>query len=105
MSYKDVLRMNAKIYTDVGKALNDHTKRESRTVFIGGPQNLNAMVACAYAKEMNPDYFTSLARINLERALSYIASRTGHKASQVKKVAVWGNSSTSMYVDTRRTTI
>jgi malate dehydrogenase len=45
LSYKDLLRMNAKIYVDVGKALNDSTKRHCRTVTIGGPSNLNAMVA------------------------------------------------------------
>ena len=97
--------MNAKIYIDVGKALNDSSKRDCRNIIIGGPQNLNAMVACAHAKDLMPEHFTALARLNLERALSYIAIRTGHKTTQVKKVAVWGNSSSSMYVDTRRTTI
>jgi len=29
--------MNAKIYVDVGKALNDNTKRDSRNIVIGGP--------------------------------------------------------------------
>lgn len=37
--------------------------------------------------------------------MSYIAIRTGNRPNQVKKLAVWGNSSSSMFLDTRRTTI
>jgi len=73
--------MNAKIYADVGKALNDHTKRDSRTVAIGGPANLNAMVACSHAKNLPHAHFTSLTRLVMEQALSYIAIRTGHTPS------------------------
>lgn len=37
--------------------------------------------------------------------MSYIGIRTGHKPHQVKKIAIWGNTSNKMFIDTRRTTI
>jgi malate dehydrogenase len=100
-----VLRLNAKKYADVGKALNDNTKRLSRTVVIGGPSNLNAMVALTYAKNLPHESITSMTRLYQEQAMSYLGIRTGHKPHQVKKLAVWGNTSTSMFIDTRRTSI
>ena len=63
LSHKDVLRMNAKIYATVGKALNENTKRSSRTVVMNGPANLNAMVALTHAKDLPIESFTSMSRL------------------------------------------
>jgi malate dehydrogenase len=66
LSHKDVLRLNAKLYATVGKALNENTKRSSRTVLINGPANLNAMVALTHAKDLPQESFTSMTRLYQE---------------------------------------
>ena len=37
--------------------------------------------------------------------MSYLGIRTGHKPHQVKKLAVWGNTSNTIFIDTRRASV
>ena len=45
--------------------------------------------------------FTSMMRLDHNRALSQLAAKTGHPVTAIDKLAVWGNHSPTMYADYR----
>jgi malate dehydrogenase len=49
--------------------------------------------------------FTAMMRLDHNRALSQLASRTGQPVASIEKLVVWGNHSPTMYPDIRFATI
>ena len=49
--------------------------------------------------------FTAMLRLDHNRALSQVAAKTGKPVTAIKKLAVWGNHSPTMYADYRFATI
>ncbi|MDP3324507.1 MAG: malate dehydrogenase, partial [Hydrogenophaga sp.] len=52
-----------------------------------------------------PGNFTAMLRLDHNRAASQLAAKTGKAVSSIKKLAVWGNHSPTMYADYRFATI
>ena len=46
-----------------------------------------------------------MTRLDHNRAISQLALKTGAKVTDIKKVAIWGNHSPTMYPDIRNTTV
>ena len=44
MERADLLKDNGKIFVDVGKGLNDHAKRDCKTIVVGNPANTNCLI-------------------------------------------------------------
>mmetsp|Transcript_2813 Transcript_2813/g.2635 ORF Transcript_2813/g.2635 Transcript_2813/m.2635 type:complete len:96 (-) Transcript_2813:583-870(-) len=44
MERADLLKDNGKIFVDIGKGLNDHAKRECKTIVVGNPANTNCLI-------------------------------------------------------------
>lgn len=44
MERSDLLDMNAKIFTEQGKAINENASRDCKTLVIGNPVNTNTLV-------------------------------------------------------------
>lgn len=105
MERADLLKDNGKIFVDVGKAINDNAKRDAKTIVVGNPANTNCLIAQHYAKDMPQENFTAMTRLDHNRAMSQLALKTGSKVTDIKKVAVWGNHSPTMYPDLRNTTV
>jgi len=105
MERADLLKDNGKIFIDVGKAINDNAKRDAKTIVVGNPANTNCMICQHHAKDMPKENFTAMTRLDHNRALSQLALKTGAKVTDIKKVAVWGNHSPTMYPDIRYTTV
>jgi malate dehydrogenase len=105
MERKDLLEANGAIFTVQGRALNDHAKRSVKVLVVGNPANTNAYIAQQSAPSLDPNCFTSMLRLDHNRALSQIASKTGKPVAAIKKLAVWGNHSPTMYADYRFATI
>lgn len=51
------------MHVDIGKALNDNSKRMCRNILISGPVNTNAMVCQNAAKDLPVESFTGMTRI------------------------------------------
>jgi malate dehydrogenase len=105
MERKDLLEANGGIFKVQGKALNDNASRDVKVVVVGNPANTNALTAMRCAPDLNPRNFTALTRLDLNRAKAQLAAKTGAKVSDVKKLIIWGNHSTTQYPDINHGTV
>jgi malate dehydrogenase len=105
MERKDLLEANGAIFTVQGKALNDNAKRTVKVLVVGNPANTNAYIAQQSAPDLDPNCFTSMLRLDHNRALSQVAAKTGKPVAAIEKLCVWGNHSPTMYADYRFATV
>ena len=99
MERADLLRDNAKIFSVQGKALNEHASRQVKVLVVGNPANTNALIAQSNAPSLNPANFTAMMRLDHNRALAQLATKTGAHVSQISRMTVWGNHSATQYPD------
>lgn len=99
MERKDLLEANGAIFTVQGKALNEVAKRDVKVLVTGNPANTNALIALSNAPDLNPSNFSALTRLDHNRAVSQLAERCKVLASDVKRVTIWGNHSSTQYPD------
>ncbi len=105
MERKDLLHVNAQIFTAQGKALNEVASRDVKVLVVGNPANTNAYIAMKSAPDLPAKNFTAMLRLDHNRALSQIAAKTSKAVADIEKLIVWGNHSPTMYPDTRFATI
>jgi len=105
MERKDLLEANGAIFGPQGKALNDHAKRDVRVLVVGNPANTNSLIAQQNAPDLDPKCFTAMVRLDHNRALSQLAEKTGAHTTDIKKVTIWGNHSSTQYPDLHETTV
>jgi len=105
MERKDLLMENAKIFIEQGRALNSAASRDVRVIVVGNPANTNAYIAMKSAPDLPKGNFTSMMRLDHNRAVSQLANRTGKAVTDVQKMVVWGNHSPTMYPDIRFATV
>ena len=101
MERKDLLEANGAIFTTQGRALNDVAAREVKVLVVGNPANTNALIAMNSAPDLPRGNFTSMMRLDHNRALSQLSARIGKPVDAIEKMVVWGNHSTTMYPDYR----
>ena len=101
MERKDLLLENAKIFIEQGKALDAVAARDIRVLVVGNPANTNAYIAMKSAPSLPRGNFTSMMRLDHNRALSQLAAKANVPVDSIDKVAVWGNHSPTMYADYR----
>jgi len=99
MERKDLLEANGAIFTAQGKALNEVASRNVRVLVVGNPANTNAYIAMKNAPDLPAGNFTAMMRLDHNRAMSQLSSKTGNPVASVKKVVVWGNHSATQYPD------
>jgi malate dehydrogenase len=105
MERNDLLKINAQIFTEQGRALNEKAHRDVKVLVVGNPANTNAYIAMRSAPDLNPKNFTAMTRLDHNRALSQLAAKTGSKVSDIKNMVVWGNHSATQYPDITNTTV
>jgi len=99
MERKDLLEANAAIFSAQGKALNDNASKEIKVLVVGNPANTNSLIAQRNAPDINPRQFTAMTRLDHNRAMSQIASKTGTTINDVTHMTIWGNHSATQYPD------
>ena len=105
MERKDLLTINAQIFTAQGKALNQVANRNVKVLVVGNPANTNAYIAMKSAPDLPAKNFTAMLRLDHNRALSQLATKMAKPVAEIQKLAVWGNHSPTMYPDYRFATI
>ena len=105
MERKDLLLANAQIFSAQGKAMNEVADRNIRVLVVGNPANTNALIARANAKDLNPRNFTAMTRLDHNRALSQLAEKTGTHTTDVRRLTIWGNHSSTQYPDLSHATV
>ncbi|HSN83566.1 MAG TPA: malate dehydrogenase [Polyangiales bacterium] len=99
MLRKDLLEANGAIFTTQGKALSAVASREVKVLVVGNPANTNCYIAMKNAPELDSSCFSAMVRLDQNRAISQVATKTGRPVTDVKKVTIWGNHSATQYPD------
>ncbi len=99
MERKDLLEANAAIFSVQGKAINDHASRGIKVLVVGNPANTNALIAQRNAPDIDPRQFTAMMRLDHNRAMSQVAQKLGKSLTDVTKMTIWGNHSSTQYPD------
>ncbi|MDD5034472.1 MAG: malate dehydrogenase [Methylococcaceae bacterium] len=99
MERQDLLNVNAEIFSPQGRALNEVAKRGVKVLVVGNPANTNALITQHNAPDLSPRNFSAMSRLDHNRALSLLAIRCGCSTAEVKRIAIWGNHSTTQYPD------
>ena len=99
MERGDLLEANGAIFTAQGKALNEVAADDIRIGVTGNPANTNALIAMSNAPDIPRERFSALTRLDHNRALSQLATKTGTRVTDIKKLTIWGNHSATQYPD------
>jgi len=105
MERGDLLKENAKIFAEQGKALDEVASKQVKVLVVGNPANTNAMITSHFAKSISPRNITAMTRLDHNRGLGQLALRTGSKVSDIENFAIWGNHSATQYPDISHTKI
>ena len=105
MERNDLLQANAAIFSVQGKALNEHASRDVKVLVVGNPANTNALIAQSNAPDLDPRNFTAMTRLDHNRAMAQLATKTGSHVNDIKCMAIWGNHSATQYPDVYHATV
>lgn len=105
MERKDLLEANGAIFSEQGKLLNEYAARHVKVLVVGNPANTNALIAMKNAPDLDPRNFTSMMRLDHNRAIAQIAKKLYQPIQDIKKMIIWGNHSGTQYPDLDHTEI
>ncbi|MYF29206.1 MAG: malate dehydrogenase [Gammaproteobacteria bacterium] len=105
MERSELMEANAAIFSVQGKTLNERASRDVKVLVVGNPANTNCLIAQRNAPDLDPRNFTSMMRLDHNRALAQLAAKTGAAMSDIEGLAVWGNHSPTMYPDLHHATV
>jgi malate dehydrogenase len=99
MERGDLLEANGGIFRPQGQAINDHAADDVKVLVVGNPANTNALIAMSNAPDVPRERFTSMMRLDHNRAISQAANKLARPVSDFTNMTVWGNHSASQYPD------
>jgi malate dehydrogenase len=99
MERSDLLEANGAIFKPQGQAINDHADDDVKVLVVGNPANTNCLIAMSNAPDVPRERFTSMMRLDHNRAKAQLARKVGAHPRDVTRMAVWGNHSTTQYPD------
>jgi malate dehydrogenase len=99
MERGDLLQANGGIFKPQGEALNAHAASDVKILVVGNPANTNALIAMSNAPDVPRERFTSMMRLDHNRAIAQVAAKAGVKVADVTNISVWGNHSATQYPD------
>ena len=105
MERGDLLEANGGIFAPQGKAINDNAADDIRVLVVGNPANTNALIAMSNAPDVPTERFTAMMRLDHNRAIAQLATKTGMPVSEIKRMIIWGNHSATQYPDISHATI
>ncbi|MEW6167578.1 MAG: malate dehydrogenase [Pseudomonadota bacterium] len=107
MERKDLLTANGGIFGPQGKALAAKASKDVRVLVVGNPANTNALIAATAAAKggLDPKQFHAMVRLDHNRAVSQLAAKTGAHSTEIEKMIIWGNHSSTQYPDISHCTV
>src|SRR5882672_8847708 len=99
MERKDLLGANGKIFVGQGRAIEKNASSDVRTLVIGNPCNTNCLIAMNNAKQIPPDRWFAMTRLDENRAKAQLAHKAGVEVTAVTNMTIWGNHSATQYPD------
>jgi malate dehydrogenase len=99
MERAELLSENGKIFTVQGKALGDRAADDVKVLVVGNPANTNCLIAMNNAPDIPRERFTSMMRLDHNRAIAQLAAKLEVGVTDISDMGVWGNHSPTMYPD------
>lgn len=99
MERSDLLKINGKIFTTQGRAINDHAADDVRIMVVGNPCNTNCLIAMHNAKDIPHDRFFAMTTLDELRARKQLAIKANVDVTTVTQMTIWGNHSSTQYPD------
>jgi malate dehydrogenase len=99
MERKDLLGINGKIFIGQGKALAAHAAKDVRILVVGNPCNTNCLVAYNNGRDIPPERWSAMTRLDHNRARNALAKKAGVANEEVTQVTIWGNHSNTQFPD------
>lgn len=99
MERKDLIADNGKIFSSLGKVIDEVADKNIRICVVGNPANTNAYILAANAPSINQRNITALTRLDHNRAIYQLAEKSGTDIASVKKMTIWGNHSVTQVPD------
>jgi malate dehydrogenase len=99
MERAELLSANGAIFTVQGKALGEHAAEDIKVLVVGNPANTNCLIAMNNAQDIPRERFTSMMRLDHNRAIAQLANKLEVPVTEVSEMGVWGNHSPTMYPD------
>jgi malate dehydrogenase len=99
MERSDLLEANGGIFKPQGQALNDHAAADIKVLVVGNPANTNCLIARSNAPDIPPERFTSMMRLDHNRAIAQLAAKANATVGEITHMTVWGNHSATQYPD------
>ncbi|HEV3284356.1 MAG TPA: malate dehydrogenase [Solirubrobacteraceae bacterium] len=97
MERAELLTANGKIFTVQGKALGEHAADDVKVLVVGNPANTNCLIAMNNAPDIPRERFTSMMRLDHNRAVAQLANKLATPVGDITYMGVWGNHSPTMY--------
>jgi len=96
MQRSELLRVNGKIFTEQGRAIENNAADDVRVFVVGNPCNTNCLIAMNNAPSVPKDRFFAMTTLDELRARAQLAKKAGVDVSQM---IIWGNHSATQFPD------
>lgn len=99
MERKDLIQANTKIFTSMGRAIDEVASPDVKVLVVANPANTNCLVALSEASSIPTKNFCALSYLDHQRAKAQIAIKLGVRTNCIKNVTIWGNHSETQFPD------
>ena len=99
MERAELLKDNGRIFIAQGRAIDAVAAADCRVTVVGNPCNTNCMIAASQARRLPRERFTSMVRLDQNRAISQLARKAAVPVSAIERMAVFGNHSPTQFPD------
>src|ERR671935_791195 len=77
MERKDLLGVNAKIFSEQGRVIGEVAAEDVRVLVVGNPCNTNCLIARSNAPDVPAERWTAMMRLDHNRAIAQVANKLG----------------------------
>lgn len=99
MERSDLLKINGKIFTSQGRAINDHASADVQVLVVGNPCNTNCLIAMHNAPDVPKERFFAMTTLDELRARAQLAKKAHVDVTAITQMTIWGNHSSTQYPD------
>ena len=99
MDRADLLEKNGGIFKVQGEALSEVARKTVKVIVVGNPANTNCQICLHFAKNLGPQNFCAMTRLDHNRMKGELAEKAGVPYNNVHRVTIWGNHSNTQVPD------
>ena len=99
MERADLLKINANIFTQQGKMIDEYADPNVKVLVVGNPCNTNCLIAQNSVKRVNRDNFYAMMMLDQNRATAQLTGKAGVQVADIDNCVIWGNHSATQFPD------